>query len=129
MGTAWFVVSARSVESTRTRSSGPVVGFLPIPAPPPPTLSDAVRSVTVLAPITGSARWRDAPTDGSSAASASYSAAFPELNGNADATSAVRAAFRARISAAPDASGAAGSLTVVRLFRTLLLFLAVFPGR
>ena len=29
----------------------------------------------------------------------------------------------------PDASGSAGPLTVVRLFRTVLLFLAVFAGR
>ena len=33
------------------------------------------------------------------------------------------------MSPAPDASGSAGPLTVVRLFRTVLLSLAVFAGR
>jgi hypothetical protein len=51
------------------------------------------------------------------------------LKGNADATSCVPAAFSATMSPAPEASGSAGPLTVVRLLRTVLLSLAVFAGR
>jgi hypothetical protein len=51
------------------------------------------------------------------------------LKGNVDATSCVPAAFSAAMSPAPDASGSAGPLTVVRLFRRVPLFLAVFAGR
>ena len=97
--------------------------------PPLPTLSDPLRSVTVLAPTMGSAGLTDAPSGGASAASGSYSAALFGLKGNADATSCVPAAFSARMSPGPDASGSAGPLTVVRLFRTVLLSLAVFAGR
>ena len=97
--------------------------------PPLPTLSDPFSSVTVLAPTIGSAGLTDAPSGGASAASGSYSAALFGLKGNADATSCVPAAFSATMSPAPDASGSAGPLTVVRLFRTVLLFLAVFAGR
>ena len=39
------------------------------------------------------------------------------------------AAFSAATSPRPEASGSAGPLTVVRLLRTVLLFLAVFAGR
>ena len=46
------------------------------------------------------------------------------LKGNADARSCVPAAFSATMSPAPEASGSAGPLTVVRLLRTVLLFLA-----
>ena len=49
------------VESTRTRSSGPTVGFWPMFGPPLPTLSDPFSSVTVLAPTIGSAGLTDAP--------------------------------------------------------------------
>ena len=97
--------------------------------PPLPTLSDPFSSVTVLAPTIGSAGLTDAPSGGASAASGSYSAALFGLKGNADATSCVPAAFSATMSPAPDASGSAGPLTVVRLFRTVLLSLAVFAGR
>jgi hypothetical protein len=82
---------------------------------------DPFSSVTVLAPTIGSAGLTDAPLGGSSAASGSYSAALFGLKGNADATSCVPAAFSATTSPAPDASGSAGPLTVVRLFRTVLL--------
>ena len=97
--------------------------------PPLPTLSDPLTSLTVLAPTIGSAGLTDAPSGGASAASGSYSAALFGLKGNADARSCVPAAFSAAMSPAPDASGSAGPLTVVRLFRTVLLFLAVFAGR
>ena len=80
-GTPWLVVSARPVESTRTRSSGPTVGFWPMFGPPLPTLSDPFSSVTVLAPTIGSAGLTDAPSGGASAASGSYSAALFGLNG------------------------------------------------
>src|SRR5688572_5027561 len=93
--------------------------------PPLPTLSDPLRSVTVLAPTMGSAGLTDAPSGGASAASGSYSAALFGLKGNAEATSCVPAAFSARMSPGPDASG----LAVARLFRTVLLSLAVFAGR
>ena len=97
--------------------------------PPLPTLSDPFSSVTVLAPTIGSAGLTDAPSGGASAASGSYSAALFGLKGNADATSCVPAAFSATMSPAPDASGSAGPLTVVRLLRTVLWFFAVFAGR
>src|SRR5688572_17343365 len=129
MATPWLVVSVRPVESTRTRSRGPAVGFCPMFGAPLPTLSDPLSSVTVLAPTIGSAGLTEAPSGGASAASGSYSAALFGLNGNADATSCVPAAFSAMRSPAPDASGSAGPLTVVRLFRTALLLLAVFVGR
>ena len=87
------------------------------------------RSLTVLAPTIGSAGLTDAPSGGASAASGSYSAALIGLNGNADATSCAPAAFSATMSPAPEASGSAGPLTVVRLFRTVLLFFGVFDDR
>ena len=59
----------------------------------------------------------------------SYSAALFGLNAKADATSCVAAAFSAAGSPVPDASGAAGPLTVVRLFRTVLCFLVTFDER
>src|SRR5688572_28383056 len=132
MATPWLVVSVRPVESTRTRSRGPAVGFCPMFGAPLPTLSDPLSSVTVLAPTIGSAGLTDAPSGGASAASGSYSAALFGLKGKADARSCVPAAFSARMSPAPDAPGSAGPLTVARLFRTvlaLLLFLAGFAGR
>src|SRR6188508_801 len=110
-GTPWLVVRTRPVESTRTRSSAPV-------------LSEPLSSLTVLAPTMGSAGLTDAPSGGASAASGSYSAALFGLKANAEATSCVPAAFSARMSPAPEASGLAGPLTVVRLLRAVLLFLA-----
>src|SRR6187401_2632923 len=129
MGTPWFVVNTRPVESTRTRSSGPTVGLWPMFGPPLPTLSDPLTSLTVLAPTIGSSGLTEAPSGGASAASGSYSAALFGLKGNAEARSCVPTAFSAAMSPAPDASGAVGPLTVVRLFRTLLWFLAVFADR
>src|SRR5690349_9218650 len=95
--------------------------------PPLPTLSDPCRSLTVLAPAIGSDGFTDAPSGGAIAASGSYSAALFGLNAKADATSWVAAAFSAVMSPAPDASRSAGPLTVVRLFRTVLL-LRDFPA-
>src|SRR5688572_3135630 len=86
-------------------------------------------SVTVLAPTTGSAGLTDAPSGGASAATGSYSAALFGLKGIADARSCVPAAFSAMTSPAVEASGSAGPLTVVRLLRTVLLFLAVLADR
>src|SRR4030095_1918104 len=126
MGTPWLVVSTRSVESTRTRSSGPTVGFWPMLGPPLPTLSDPFSSVTVLAPAIGSDGFTDAPSGGASAAAGSYSAALLGLKVKAEATSCVAAAFSAVTSPRPDASGSAGPLTVVRLLRTVLLSLELF---
>ena len=60
-GTPWFVVSAWPVESTRTRSSEPIVLLSPTTGPPLPTLSDGWRSVTVLAPTMGSSAIADWP--------------------------------------------------------------------
>src|SRR6187402_1766818 len=97
--------------------------------PPLPTLSDPFRSLTVLAPTMGSSGVTDAPSGGASAASRSYSAALFGLKGKADATSCVPAAFSATVSPMPEASGSAGPLTVVRLLRTVLLFLGVLAGR
>src|SRR6188768_4580645 len=128
-GTPWLVVSTRPVESTRTRSSGPTVGFWPMCGPPLPTLSEPLTSLTVLAPTIGSAGLTDAPLGGASAASGSYSAALFGLKANADATSWVPAAFSAAISPDPDVSGSAGPLTVARLLRTVLLLLTDFAGR
>jgi hypothetical protein len=48
------------------------------------------------------------------------------LNVKADAISCVPAAFSATMSAAPDASGLAGPLTVDRLLRAVLSVLALF---
>src|SRR6476469_524505 len=96
--------------------------------PPLPTLSDPFRSVTVLAPTIGSAGFIDAPSRGASAASGSYSDALFGLNGNADATFCLPAAFSARMSPCPDASRLAGPLTVVRLFRVVLLFRGLFDA-
>src|SRR5215207_4356829 len=96
---------------------------------PLPSFSEPLTSLTVLAPTIGSAGLTEAPSGGASAASGSYSAALFGLKGNADATSCVPAAFSARMSPGPDASGSAGPLTVARLFRTVLLSLAVFAGR
>ena len=69
--------------------------------PPLPTLSEPFGSLTVLAPTIGSAGLTDAPSGGASAASGSYSAALIGLNGNADATSWVPAAFSASDVAGP----------------------------
>src|SRR6185295_17989256 len=88
---------------------------------PLPTLSEPFTSLTVLAPTIGSAGLTEAPSGGARAASGSYSAALFGLNGNVDATSCPPAAFSATMSPAPEASGLAGPLTVVRLFRTVLL--------
>src|SRR5688572_6306112 len=97
--------------------------------PPLPTLSEPFSSDTVLAPTIGSAGLADTPSGGASAASGSYSAALFGLKGKPDARSCVPAAFSAATSPVPDSSGAAGPLTVVRLLRTVLLFLVVFAGR
>src|SRR5687767_13787229 len=135
IGTPWLVVSTRPVESTRTRSSGPTVGFCPMLGPPLPTLSDPFSSVTVLAPTIGSADLTEAPFGGVTITSWSYSAALFGLKGNADATSCAPAAFSARTSPAAEVSGSAGPLTVARLFRAVLLvllvvlFLTDFAGR
>src|SRR5688572_24432256 len=126
IATPWFVVSSRSVESTRTRSSGPTVGFWPMLGPPLPTFSDPFSSLTVLAPAIGSEGLTDAPTGGASAASGSYSAALLGLNTKAAAMSCVALAFFAAASPAPEASGSAGPLTVVRLLRTVLRFAEPF---
>src|SRR5687767_2852945 len=96
--------------------------------PPLPTFSDALTSLTVLAPTIGSADLTDAPSSGASAASESYSASLFGLKENADARSCAPVAFSA-MSPAPEASGSAGPLTVVRLFRAVLFLVAVFPGR
>src|SRR6186997_1340208 len=97
--------------------------------PPLPTLSDPFTSLTVLAPTIGSSGLTEAPSGGASAASGSYSAALFGLKGNAEATSCVATAFSATMSPAPEASGLAGPLTVVRLLRTVLLFFDVFDDR
>src|SRR5688572_10497805 len=112
---------ARSVESTRTRSSGPIVPLCPMLGSPLPTFSDPCPSLTVLAPAIGSFGFTATPTGGASAASGSYSAALFWLKANDDATSCVAAAFSAAMSPAPDASGSAGPLTVVLLFRFVRL--------
>ena len=96
---------------------------------PLPTLSELFSSVTVLAPTIGSTGLMEAPSGGASIRSVSYSADLLGLNGNAEATSCVPAAFSATRSPAPEVSGSAGPLTVVRLFRTVLLFLGVLDGR
>ena len=95
----------------------------------PPTLSDPFSSVTGLAPTIGSAGETDTPSGGASAVSGSYSSALFGLNGKADATSCVPAAFSATMSPAADASGSLGPLTVARLFRRVLLSLPVLEGR
>ena len=61
--------------------------------------------------------------------SGSYSAGLFGLKRNADARSCITAVFSAMMSPVPEASGSVGPLTVVRLLRTVLLFLAVFGGR
>ena len=60
-GTPWLVVSARPVESTRTRSSGPASGFWPMVGAPLPVLSEPLASLTVLEPTIGSSGLTDAP--------------------------------------------------------------------
>src|SRR5688500_18298908 len=129
MVTPWLVVRARSVESTRTRSTGPAAGFRPMFGPPLPAFTDPLSSVTVLAPTIGSAGLTDGPSGGASAASGSYSADLVGLKGKVDARSCVPAVFSATISPAPEASGSAGPLTVARLFRAVLLFFAVLDDR
>ena len=93
--------------------------------PPLPTLSEPFDSLTVLAPTIGSAGLTDGPSGGVSAAAGSYSALLIGLNGNAEATSWVPAIFSASASPVPEPSGAAGPLTVARLFRTVLFFARV----
>lgn len=94
--------------------------------PPLPTFSDALRSLTVLAPAIGSEGFTDAPSAGAKAAWGSYSAALFGLKVKAAATFCAALAFSAAISPVPDASGSAGPLTVVRLLRTVLRLLDRF---
>src|SRR4029450_12762108 len=93
--------------------------------PPLPTLSDPFSSLTVLAPAIGSDGFTDAPSGGASAAAGSYSAALLGFNVKA-ATSFVPAGLSAGTSPRPDASGAAGPVTVVRLLRIVLPSLEPF---
>src|ERR1700738_3032649 len=53
-GTAWFVVSARPLESTRTRFSESEAGLKLNGGLPEPTLGDGLVSVSVLASTLGS---------------------------------------------------------------------------
>src|SRR5688572_14241510 len=76
----------------------------------------------------GSAGLADAPSGGARAAAGSYSAALVGLNGNAVASASVPAIFSASASPMPDASGAAGPLTVARLFRVVLCVDVEEPG-
>ena len=119
-GTPWLVVSARAVESTRTRSSGPTSGLWPMFGEPLPVFSLPFASVTVLEPTIGSAGLTKAPAGGASAACGSYSLALFGLNGKAAARSPVAAAFSASVSPGVGASGWLGPATVGRLARTSL---------
>jgi hypothetical protein len=115
-------IDAHAIERTHC-------GVLTDVRPPAADLVGPVAFRDRAGPDNGSAGLTDAPSGGASAASGSYSAALFGLKGNADATSCVPAAFSARMSPGPDVSGSAGPLTVVRLFRTVLLSLAGFAGR
>src|SRR5688572_8060567 len=92
-GTPWLVVSARSVESTRTRSSGTLVLLLPTVGLPLPSLSEPCDSVTVLEPASGSSGLRWAPDSGATAVSGSYSPALLALNRSAAAARSAARSF------------------------------------
>src|SRR5688572_14555814 len=119
-GTPWLVVSTRPDESTRTRSSGAIVLFLPIGGLPLPTFSEPFVSVTVLDPTIGSGGTIEGPSGGAVAAAGSYSSALFGLNGKLAATSCVPTSFAVSASDELDVngdcmeSGAAGPLTVAR---------------
>jgi hypothetical protein len=94
--------------------------------PPLPALSDPFRSLTAPARAVGSRGFKAAPGGGDNAASGSYSEPLFALNAKAEATSCVAVALSAAASPIPEVFGSAGPLTVVRLFRIVLLLLESF---
>src|SRR5262245_5135160 len=89
--TPWLVVSARSLESTRTRSSDPLVALLPSAAPVP-AFGEAFPSVSVLAVTSGRSGFACCVTCGRASP---YSPAFDALYGNAAASASVPASLAA----------------------------------
>ncbi len=120
-GTPWLVVSTRPLSSTRTRSSGPFKGFLPISGVPSPTLGEAMSSVVVLAVASGvDGAWR-VPSCGGKASSP-YSRGLVGLNGISAARAMSDTTFSSRRSLsgvlAPRLVGglaSAGRATVLRM--------------
>src|SRR3954467_13505450 len=108
----------RLVESTRTRSSGAIVLFIPSGGPPLPTLSEPIISVTVLAPTIGSRGTTTCPSGAAAPGSGLNSPGLLVLNGIAAASSCAPAIFAINTSGdcAEDA-GSAGPLIVARLLR------------
>src|SRR6478735_195053 len=92
-GTPWLVVSTRSAESARTRSSGVLVVLSPIGGAPDPTLGEGLTSVSVLPVAAGSRGAWCAPSRGVRAASP-YSPALVRFSGMAAASSPVTAILR-----------------------------------
>ena len=131
IGTPWFVVSTRSPESTRTRSSEPIVSFEPTGGVPLPVLSDAFSSVTVLPVTSGSRGFAVGPGAGRSAASGSNSRGLLALYGKADASSSVPAIFAARVGAVTRVGRGfrRPADRAARLGIRFDCFLAVFLGR
>src|SRR4030088_1958210 len=87
-GTPWFVVSARPLESTRTRVSEAAAGLKLSGGVPEPTFGDGLVSVSVLPATRGSGGSTLWPTAGESPES---SEGFAALNGNAAASASVPA--------------------------------------
>src|SRR3954471_16512804 len=108
----------RLVESTRTRSNGAIVLFIPSGGPPLPTLSEPIISVTVLAPTIGSRGTTTCPSGAAAPGSGLNSPGLLVLNGIAAASSCAPAIFAINTSGdcAEDA-GSAGPLIVARLLR------------
>src|SRR3954451_8860638 len=108
----------RLVESTRTRSNGAIVLFIPSGGPPLPTLSEPIISVTVLAPTIGSRGTTTCPSGAAAPGSGLNSPGLLALNGIAAASSCAPAIFAINTSGdcAEDA-GSAGPLIVARLLR------------
>src|SRR5512132_57713 len=116
IGTPWLVVRAWPPESTRTRSSGPLVGLIPAGGSPSPVFAEAVVSVSVLAVIAGSSGSTAAPACGELAA-LPYSSGLFGLNGISAARACVPSIFAARASDAAAwtvASECDGPLVVER---------------
>src|SRR5690242_12020688 len=111
MGTPWLVVSARSLESTRTRSSDPLPGLKLIGGLPLPAFGEALVSVRVLLPTMGWGGTTAWPVAGSRAASPN-SAGLPALNGIAPARRSAPAILAVAASAMPESGLTLGPLAV-----------------
>ncbi|MDQ0017420.1 hypothetical protein J2W23_005833 [Variovorax boronicumulans] len=115
MATPWLVVSTCPLESTRTRSSVPIVALSPSRAAAP-VLSEGLRSESVLAPGSRDGGVTVTPAGVACALSWPYSSGLLLLAGMPLASAWVSMAFCAGASPLPAFAGAglAGPLSVLR---------------